>query len=203
MNVITWLDWIVLCQSFPLFNKYWRTQIPFYFLRACFFTWTLVKWQHLPTHFIYDFWTLAKQTGTGQILSRHIHWKLIFSRTRKYVHSAFHFWEKDRTLLCPSDKDEGTSVFSTCECNLGIPVSLFCCFCSYWLTTQCIKITTFSQLTFSVSSDININKLNAFNILLTWMIWSSLAWVEKAIYKLFSPMLWVTFKLTHTNSLLL
>lgn len=43
MNVTSWaLHCIVLCQSFPLFNKYWRTQIPFYFSRVCFFFWTLV-----------------------------------------------------------------------------------------------------------------------------------------------------------------
>lgn len=35
MNVTTWaLHCIVLCQSFLLFNKYWRTQIPFYFSRV-------------------------------------------------------------------------------------------------------------------------------------------------------------------------
>lgn len=43
MNVITRaLDCIVLCQSFSLFNKYWRTHIPFSFSRVYIFFWTLI-----------------------------------------------------------------------------------------------------------------------------------------------------------------
>lgn len=133
MNVTTWaLHCIVLCQSFPLFNKYWRTQIPFYFSRVCFFFWTLVInfaiFPHILQLFQWDFWTLAKQKGTQKVLCRFFSWKLICLREAKEVHfiwnNCFQMRSRKHAPLSLDGK-ESTSVFYTCEWNLVTYVSFF------------------------------------------------------------------------------
>lgn len=95
MNVTTWaLHCIVLCQSFPLFNKYWRTQIPFIFQESAFSSAiNFAIFPHILQLFQWDFWTLATQKGTQKVLCKFFSWKLICLRRCKrglfYLKSLF------------------------------------------------------------------------------------------------------------------
>lgn len=131
MNVTTWaLHCIVLCQSFLLFNKYWRTQIPFYFSRVllllldsgnsfCYFS----------SHYFICFRRLLNTGKTEGNVKSILQILLLEANVLKEKQKKVHFilknsFEMRSTKCAPLSlgEKESTSVYYTCEWNL---VTLF------------------------------------------------------------------------------
>lgn len=128
MNVTTWaLHCIVLCQSFLLFNKYWRTQIPFYFSRVllllldsgnsfCYFS------SHTTSSVLVRLLNTGKTKGKAKSI-----WQIllleanVLKEKQKNVHfilkNSFEMRSRKRAPLSLGEK-ESTSAFYICEWNL-------------------------------------------------------------------------------------
>lgn len=89
MNVTTWtLDCIVLCQSFPLFNKYGRTQISSSLPpRAYFLFWITVIHSDVSSHTspssLVVFWNTGPTDRNRINILQTFCWKLMSSWTNK------------------------------------------------------------------------------------------------------------------------
>lgn len=134
VNVATGaMDCTVLCKSFPLFNKYWRTQIPFDFLRVCFFFRTLVINFGIFPHVLFQLFS-----------EMFLHWQ-----NRREHRRILHTLLMEANMVKDKPKRSGSilqnrfineikkassvvirwrrknSTFSTCEWNLVTYVSFF------------------------------------------------------------------------------